>query len=82
MRIAIISDVHGNLEALEQVLSDTDCSDIDEILCLGDNVGYGPEPEGTLSTFPSTTAMGSFAAMELTAAAVYGPTPGSFNEPK
>ncbi len=64
------------------MLSDIDCSDIDEILCLGDNVGYGPEPEGSLSTFPSTTAMGSFAAMELTAPAVYGPIPGSFNKLK
>ncbi len=48
MRIAIISDVHGNLEALEQVLADIDRSDIDETLCLGDNVGYGPEPEGVV----------------------------------
>lgn len=45
MRLAIISDIHGNLEAFTQVLNDIDASSIDEILCLGDNIGYGPDPE-------------------------------------
>jgi predicted phosphodiesterase len=45
MRIAVISDIHANLEALEQVLADIDGSNIDRTLCLGDSVGYGPEPE-------------------------------------
>ena len=45
MRIAIISDIHGNLDAFGQVLNDIDASDIDAVVCLGDNVGYGPEPE-------------------------------------
>lgn len=45
MRLAIISDIHGNLEAFTQVLNDIDASGIDEILCLGDNIGYGPDPE-------------------------------------
>ena len=45
MRIAVISDIHANLEALEQVLADIDESNIDRIVCLGDSVGYGPEPE-------------------------------------
>jgi predicted phosphodiesterase len=45
MRVAIISDIHGNLDAFEQVLDDIDHSDIDAVVCLGDNVGYGPEPE-------------------------------------
>jgi predicted phosphodiesterase len=48
MRIAVISDVHGNLEALRQVLSDIERSGIDAILCLGDNIGYGPEPEAVV----------------------------------
>ena len=45
MRIAIFSDVHGNWEALKQVLADTDKKRIDSRVCLGDCVGYGPEPE-------------------------------------
>ncbi len=45
MRIAIVSDIHGNLDAFEQVLTDIDRSNIDEIISLGDNIGYGPEPD-------------------------------------
>jgi diadenosine tetraphosphatase ApaH/serine/threonine PP2A family protein phosphatase len=44
MKYAIILDIHGNLEALHSVLSDIDKKNIDEILCLGDVVGYGPNP--------------------------------------
>ena len=44
MRTAIISDVHGNLEALHAVLRHVEGEHIDEIVCLGDTVGYGPEP--------------------------------------
>jgi len=41
---AIVSDVHGNLEALQAVLEDIDRERVDAILCLGDVVGYGPNP--------------------------------------
>lgn len=41
---AIISDVHGNLEALRAVLEDIDRQQVDAIYCLGDIVGYGPNP--------------------------------------
>lgn len=41
---AIISDVHGNLEGLEAVLADIDRQGITDIICLGDIVGYGPNP--------------------------------------
>jgi len=44
MRIAVISDIHSNLEALRQVLIDIENSNIDTVVCLGDNIGYGPEP--------------------------------------
>ena len=44
MTFAIISDIHGNLEALNKVFSFIDKKKIDEILCLGDIVGYGPNP--------------------------------------
>ena len=41
---AIISDIHGNLEALEAVLKDIQSHGIDDIYCLGDIIGYGPNP--------------------------------------
>lgn len=41
---AIISDIHGNLEALEAVLADIDRRGITQIYCLGDIIGYGPNP--------------------------------------
>jgi diadenosine tetraphosphatase ApaH/serine/threonine PP2A family protein phosphatase len=45
MREAIIADIHGNLEALEAVLEDIDTQDIDRIICIGDIIGYGADPE-------------------------------------
>lgn len=44
MAIAIISDVHANLEALESVFKDIRKREIEDILFLGDAVGYGPDP--------------------------------------
>jgi len=40
----LISDIHGNLEALEVVLDDIKAEGITEIFCLGDIIGYGPNP--------------------------------------
>jgi predicted phosphodiesterase len=48
MRLAIISDIHGNLEAFLQVLQDMERLQVDSTMCLGDNVGYGPEPEAVV----------------------------------
>ncbi|HYF48244.1 MAG TPA: metallophosphoesterase family protein [Planctomycetota bacterium] len=45
---AIISDIHGNLEALRAVLDDIDRLGIKDIVCLGDVVGYGPQPRECL----------------------------------
>ena len=42
---AIISDIHSNLEALTTVLEDIESRQITDIVCLGDIVGYGPDPE-------------------------------------
>lgn len=44
VRYALLSDIHGNLEALEAVLADA-ASRADGVLCLGDVVGYGADPE-------------------------------------
>lgn len=45
MRLAIISDVHANLPALEAVLEQIQSMALDRIVCLGDVVGYGAEPD-------------------------------------
>ncbi len=45
---AIISDIHSNLEALLAVLADIDARGVREIVCLGDVVGYGPNPKECL----------------------------------
>jgi predicted phosphodiesterase len=44
VRTAIISDIHGNLEALEAVLNDIASQGCQRIVCLGDVIGYGPNP--------------------------------------
>ena len=44
MRIAIISDIHANLEALQVVLGHIDTQNVESIICLGDILGYGPNP--------------------------------------
>jgi predicted phosphodiesterase len=44
MRMAIISDIHSNLEALGRVLEDVRHQRVEETVCLGDLVGYGPNP--------------------------------------
>ncbi len=45
MPTAIISDIHGNAEALRAVLADIEQrGEADRIICLGDIIGYGPEP--------------------------------------
>lgn len=43
-RRAIISDIHGNLLALDAVLADIRTQNVDDIVCLGDVCGYGPQP--------------------------------------
>jgi diadenosine tetraphosphatase ApaH/serine/threonine PP2A family protein phosphatase len=47
-RVALISDIHANLEALEAVLDDVDAQGIGEVLCLGDVVGYGIDAEACI----------------------------------
>jgi diadenosine tetraphosphatase ApaH/serine/threonine PP2A family protein phosphatase len=45
MRIALLSDVHGNLPAFEAVLGDVEEQSVEAVWCLGDLVGYGAEPD-------------------------------------
>ena len=44
MRVAVISDIHANLHALEAVLAEIDATGVDAVWSLGDTVGYGPRP--------------------------------------
>jgi predicted phosphodiesterase len=59
---AILSDVHGNLEALQAVLSDAASCGADRIVCLGDTVGFGPDPIAcvTLSMSWAVVLQGNF----------------------
>ena len=45
MKVAIISDIHGNYDAFQEVMADIGRSKVDRIVSLGDNIGYGPEPD-------------------------------------
>lgn len=41
-KIAIISDIHGNLQALEAIIKDIRSKNINEVICLGDTIAIGP----------------------------------------
>jgi len=45
MRIAVLSDIHGNRQAFQAVLEEVDAERVDEVWCLGDVVGYGADPD-------------------------------------
>lgn len=60
--LAIVSDIHSNLEALTAVLAEIDRRGISQILCLGDIIGYGPNPVECLDLIrqrAQTTIMGN-----------------------
>jgi predicted phosphodiesterase len=70
MRIAIFSDIHGNMDAFQEVLIDIEKGFIDAIFCLGDNIGYGPEPEEVLrvlqeKTIPSVLGNHEMACLDI-----------------
>ena len=54
MRLALISDIHANLDALETVLEHIDSQKVDVVHCLGDVIGYGPEPVACIEKIEST----------------------------
>jgi predicted phosphodiesterase len=48
LRIAVISDIHANLAAFESVLEDIAKRDVEKTYCLGDIIGYGPDPRACI----------------------------------
>lgn len=54
MRYAIVSDLHANLAAWQTTLADIADNAVDQIICLGDLVGYGPDPVGLLESVYTT----------------------------
>lgn len=69
MRIAVISDIHANREAFAAVLEDLGRMGVDETVCLGDAIGYGPEPETVVGmlragAIPSVIGNHDLAAIE------------------
>ena len=56
MKIAVISDIHGNLEALEAVMADIEAQECEKIFVLGDYAMAGPEPADTINWFLSIAA--------------------------
>jgi predicted phosphodiesterase len=57
MRVAVISDVHANLHALEAVLADVERSSPDAVWSLGDVVGYGPQPSSCCAAVAGRAAV-------------------------
>ena len=68
MRIALFSDIHANLEALDAVLADAAAQGCDSHICLGDIVGYNADPLPALSEFKPSDARSSKVIMTKTAA--------------
>ncbi len=54
MKYAILSDIHGNLDAFEAVLASAKAEGVEDYLCLGDVVGYGAQPRECLDLVQST----------------------------
>lgn len=58
MKLALISDLHANLEALDAVLADIDrASPLAQLVCAGDIVGYGPDPEACIARLEERGAL-------------------------
>jgi len=57
MRLAILSDIHANLPALEAVLADVEEAGVSELWCLGDVVGYGAQPDECTSLVAERCAL-------------------------
>lgn len=75
MRIAVLSDIHSNLVALDAVLAHA--GSVDAVWHLGDVVGYGPDPDGVVARLAGVGAVGVLGNHD--AAALGGPEIDWFN---
>lgn len=75
MRVAVLSDIHSNLVALDAVLADA--GTVDAVWHLGDIVGYGPDPDGVVARLMDVEAVGVRGNHD--AAALGGPEIAWFN---
>lgn len=57
MLIAVISDIHANVQALEAVIADAKARGVDNFICLGDIVGYGASPRESLELVRATCSV-------------------------
>jgi predicted phosphodiesterase len=78
MRLAIISDIHGNLEAFESVTADITAAGVDKTISLGDNIGYGAESDAVLrrirdAEIPSVLGNHELAVMDPAVLAWFNP---------
>lgn len=59
MRIALLTDIHANLEALDACIAAAAASRVDAWVCLGDIVGYGPDPSAVIDRIAGLGARGA-----------------------
>lgn len=72
MRIALISDVHSNLVALEAVLADAEEGGVEAVWNLGDTVGYGPDPNGVVARLAAAGAVSVLGNHDAAATGIIG----------
>ena len=72
MRIALISDVHSNLVALEAVLADAETRAAEAVWNLGDTVGYGPDPNGVVARLMEAGAVSVLGNHDAAATGIIG----------
>lgn len=69
MKVALLADIHANLEAFQAVLDDIDRSGADQVVSLGDNIGYGPDPNEVVSLLRDRQILSIMGNHELVLAA-------------
>lgn len=79
MRLALLADIHSNLDALQSVLKEVDRRGVDQIVCLGDVVGYGAEAQACVDLVRercSVTVLGNHDEAVVTGEVQYLPKDG------
>src|SRR6185436_17580401 len=82
MRLALISDIHANLPALQAVLADIDRRGVDAAYHLGDLVGYAPWPNETVALIRERGIPGIAGNYDSTVAADYKHCGCKYEDPK